>query len=182
MLQFLACRRNSQCSRSSTQLIDEHSHHRSNHFLSLPLAPAPDNRNHSLIDYLKELWGSNALGKSGVIFVIGLLLLLLFSVLVVAVLSVFAPKHCKRKHEEPKSKAKDAENSLESSDALLGTGQSMKELISLRKESVISVSELDEEDSGSGKGTVDSAIRVWVALIRLNVSHSQFGTLEKRNF
>lgn len=67
-----------------------------------------------------------------------------------AVLSVFAPKHCKRKHEEPKGKTKDPENSLESSDALLGTGQSMKELI--RKESVISVSMLDEEDSGSGKG------------------------------
>ena len=90
------------------------------------------------------------MGKAGIIFGIGIFLLLLLSVLVVAVQSVFSPRHCKRKHEEPKCKAKYPETSLESSDALLGTGQSMKELI--RKESVNSIIVVDEEDSGSGKG------------------------------
>lgn len=115
-----------------------------------PLANRDDRPIPSLFDFIRELWNSNLLGKGSVIFVIGFLSIALLSVLIVLVLSVFAPKHCKRKHEEQKGKTKDPENSLESSDALLGTGQSMKELI--RKESIISVSMLDDEDSGSGKG------------------------------
>ena len=105
---------------------------------------------------------------------IGFLSLVLLSVLILLVLSVFAPKHCKRKHEEPKSKIKDPENSLESSDALLSNhlmyppGTSMKELI--RKESIISVSMLDEEDSGSGKGK----FQAFLASFRFEISSSNF--------